>query len=246
MQPEQPPSSEAQPVADVQAAEDGSEPIEQTSQGTPWWRRMVPGHIRARSEPVEAEDQPPPAEASRITLTQEELDRRVQAETDRREAKRHAQALADRRRKLRDEDPWQYAEEDRQAERTEQSTAQVSDLFSGIGREHDKYTLDPLVESLPRAERERILALEGAGQGLDGRKLIVTESLKALEKHWKDEGAKDAEARLRRNQAFRKQLLNESRRGLVEPAIVQGTGSSDSDGEGSVSNILREQIRARH
>jgi len=181
-----------------------------------------------------------------LTLTQEELDRRIQAETDRREAKRAAQQLADRRRKLRDEDPWAYAEEDRKAETTEQSNEQVATLFSSIGAEHDKYTLDPLVQSLSNADRDRILALEGAGLGLDGRKLIVTEALKALEKHWKAEGAKEAEGRLRRNPAFRKQLLGEIRANSVEPAFVGGGAAASSESDHSVSDILRQRIKDRH
>lgn len=241
MQPTQPASSEAQPAADAQAAEVSSEPIEEPS-APHWWQRLVPG----RRSQVEAQDQSEATQPSTITLTQEELDRRVQAETDRREARRQEKATADRRRQLRDEDPWAWAEEERAAERAQQSNQQVGDLFANIGREHDKYSIDPIVETLPPAERTRILALEGAGNGLDGRKLIVTEALKALEKHWREEGAKDAEGKLRRNQAFRKQLLAETRRGLVEPAVLIGTGPSEGSSEGSVSNLLRDQLRARH
>jgi hypothetical protein len=75
--------------------------------------------------------------------------------------------------------------------------------------------------------------------------LIVTEGLKALEKHWKAEGSRDAEDRLRRNPAFRKQVLNEFRRGaLSEPEFIGSGAPSASDR--NVSNILRDQIRARH
>ena len=177
-------------------------------------------------------------------LTQEELDRRVQAEADRREAKRVEQARSERRRRLRDENPWQYAEEERKAETEQTANQQVGDFFANISREHDKYSIDPIVEALPDAERKRILELEGAGQGLDGRKLIVTEGLKALEKAWKAEGAKDAEDRLRRNPAFRKQLLNEMRRsGVREPEFITGSASSTDDS--SVSSLLRDQLARR-
>lgn len=241
MQPQPPTPSEAQPAADAQAAEASSEPIEEPS-APHWWQRLVPG----RRPQVEPQDQPEAIQPSTITLTQEELDRRVQAETDRREAKRQQQAREDRKRQLRDEDPWAYAEEERKAESADKQNQQVGDLFANIGREHDKYSIDPIIETLPAAERTRILGLEGAGTGLDGRKLIVTEALKSLEKHWREEGAKDAESKLRRNQAFRKQLLAETRRGLAEPAVVIGTGASEGASEGSVSNLLRDQLRARH
>ena len=246
MQPTEPPTPSAvEPSAN--AAATPAEPSEQGTQVSEnqsdknWFSRMF---RRGTPEPEPQDAPAPPAPSDAITLTQDELDKRVKAETDRREAKRHAQALADRRRKLRDENPWQYAEEDRQAETVQSANQQVGDFFANVSREHDKYSIDPIVEALPETERTRILGLEGAGQGLDGRKLIVTEGLKALEKAWKAEGAKDAEERLRRNPAFRKQLLSEIRRGGArEPELIQGSASSASDN--SVSNLLREQLRAR-
>jgi len=241
MQPQETPSS-VEPSADAAAApEERSEQGTQASAGRSWFNRLLG---RGSPEP-EVEDAPAPAEtSSAITLTQEDLDKRIQAEADRREAKRHAQALAERRRKLRDENPWQYAEEERKAEVEQAANSQVTDFFSNVSREHDKYSIDPIVEALPEAERSRILQMEGAGQGLDGRKLIVTEGLKALEKAWKAEGAKDAEDRLRKNPAFRKQLLNEMRRnGVREPEMISGVAGSPTDQ--SVSNLLRDQLRSR-
>ena len=244
MQPEQPAApSEQEPVADAPSSADAGSEQAQGISTPPWWRRLWRGRDDGSAEET-AEDPSAAQEPSRLSLTQEELDRRVQAETDRREAKRAAQALADRKRKLRDEDPWQYAEEERQAENVAASNQQIGDLFGRIGSEHDKYTLDPLVLSLPPSERERILKLEGAGIGLDGRKLIVDESLKALEKHWKAEGAKEAEKRLRSNSAFRKQVLSEFRRGAVEPEFI-GSGNSSSGTDHNVSAILREGM-SRH
>ena len=235
MQPQQPadPSSE-EPSADAPATEAGSE---QGHRASNFLQRLWRGK-RGSAEP-EAEDQPEAAEtSSAITLTQEELDRRVQAETDRREARRAQAAQAAERRRLRDEDPWAYAEQERTAEQMAQSNATVANMFSQIGAEHDRSTLDPLVQSLPEAERDRILKLEGAGQGLTGRKLIVEEGLKALEKHWKAEGARDAEDKLRRNPAFRKQVLNEFRRGTVEPEFIGG-GPAAPAADKDVSDILR-------
>jgi hypothetical protein len=242
MQPTNPPEpSSVEPSQDVPAAsEAGSE-----SQ-TPASRNFLQRLFRGRGSPEpEVEDQPEPAEtSSAITLTQEELDRRVQAETDRREAKRAQQSQAERRRKLRDEDPWAFAEEERNAERAAETDAHTTQWLGNVGTTHDRYTLDPLVQSLPQAEQQRILALEGAGVGLEGRKLIVDESLKALEKQWKAEGEKQAEDKLRRNPAFRKQVLNEFRRGMSEPEFIGSGAPSASDR--NVSNILRQQVQARH
>jgi hypothetical protein len=241
MQPTSPEYSSAEPSADVQTVQ---EPGSESSQ--PASRNFLQRLFRGRgSQESEAEDQSEPQEtSSAITLTQEELDRRVQAETDRREAKRAQQASTDRRRKLRDEDPWAFAEEERAAERAAETDAQTTNWLSNVGTTHDRFTVDPVVMALPEAERNRIMALEGAGVGLEGRKLIVTEGLKALEKLWKDEGQKDAEDKLRRNPAFRKQVLNEFRRGMSEPEFV-GSGAP-SAADRNVSSMLRDQIRARH
>jgi hypothetical protein len=94
-----------------------------------------------------------------------------------------------------------------------------------------------VVELLPQEERDRILKLDGAGTGLEGRKLVVKESLRALEKHWRAEGAKEAEVKLRRNTAFRKQVLAEFRGGAVEPELLPGSSGSAADA--TVSALLR-------
>jgi len=242
MQPQEPPSSE-QPTQDAQASAASSEPTEATPAQS-WQRGLLGRLFRNRPAADEASQEAPADEQpSAISLTQEELDRRIQAETDRREAKRAAQALAERKRKLRDEDPWAFAEEERTAEQAQQVNAQVGNLFGQVGAEHDKYTIDPLVQALPEAERKRILAMEGAGVALDGRKLIVTEGLKALERVWKAEGAKDAETKLRRNPAFRKQVLAEMRGITREPEFLPSGAASEADK--TVSQILRGQLGSR-
>jgi len=240
MQPTQPDPSSEQPPTDAPASVEQASPAAEGTSGS-WWQRLWHRDGSPERQPEEPE---PTQTPSAITLTQEELDRRVQAETDRREAKRQADARAAERRRLRDEDPWAYAEQERNAEQAATADSSIAGLFSQVGAEHDRYTLDPLVTQLPEAERQRILALEGAGVGLDGRKLIVTEGLKALEKHWKQEGAAEAEQKLRRNAAFRKQVLSEFRRGVREPEFISG-GPPSVEGE-KVSDILRNQIRARH
>lgn len=239
MQPQPETPSPVEPPSDAAAApEERSEQGTQVSSDQNWFRRLW----RRGSPEPEPQDAPATTEVSdAVTLTQEEFDKRVQAEADRRESARNERARSDRRRKLRDENPWQYAEEDRNAENVEAANQQVGDFFANVSREHDKYSLDPIVEALADADRKRILELEGAGQGLEGRKLIVTEGLKALEKQWKADGARDAEDRLRKNPAFRKQLLNEMRRsGVREPELISGTASSVDQ---SISNLLREQLR---
>jgi hypothetical protein len=241
MQPAAPEPSAVEPSADVQAAEVSSEQSRPASR-TFLQRLFRNGRGSQELEPEE-QPEPEPQTSSAITLTQEELDRRIQAETDRREAKRATQASAERRRKLRDEDPWAFAEEERKAEQIAHLDQQNGEILGNIGATHDRFTVDPVVLALPQAERNRIMAIEGAGLGLEGRKLIVEEGLKALEKHWKAEGAKDAEDKLRRNPAFRKQVLNEFRRGMSEPEFI-GSGAPSANDK-NVSNLLRGQLGSR-
>jgi hypothetical protein len=238
------PSAEPSPPAAEQVSAPASEAqAEQPSESPSWWQRLMGRRSRQEDAPPEQEQDagaPPPGT---VTLTQEELDRRVQAETDRREAKRKTEAEREARRKLRDEDPWAYAEQERKAEEVQGATQNIETLFGSIGLEHDRVSIDPVVQALPEPERARILGIEGAGKGLDGRKLIVTEALKSMEKHWRAEGAKDAEERLRKNQAFRKQILAEARGQYPEPELLpSGISSNGSSSSDQVNDMLRRQL----
>lgn len=238
MQPEQPntPSPDAQ-APDAAAPEPVSDESREGS--SHWWDRLLNKRPAREATSEDGEPGQPGSSASqRVSLTQEELDRRVQAETDRREAKRAAEQRAAERRRLRDEDPWAYAEQDRQVEKAQEQSAGISDFFAGVGAQHDRASIDPVMEALPIAERQRIMAIEGAGRGLEGRKLVVQEALKSLEKHWKEEGQRESEGRLRRNPAFRKQLLAEARGQAVEPELLPATGPSAADRK--VADILRD------
>lgn len=224
-----------------------SEPVSteaesRSSDGPSWWQRMFHrGGGAEETESAAAEAAKADEASQKLTLTETELERRIQAETDRREARRATDAKAKARRELRDKDPWAYAEQDRQEEQTSSGSNELAQFVTNIGTELDRVSIDPVFLSLPEAERERIQKLEGAGRGLDGRKLVVTESLKALEKHWKAEGAKDAETRLRRSQAFRKQVLAEMRGQTAEPELLPAGSPSEADK--TVSGLLRDHYR---
>jgi len=230
--------SEGAPSHDAAAPEQASDESREGSSPS-WWGRLF---NRRPAQETASEDgepgQPGSSTSQRVSLTQEELDRRVQAETDRREAKRAAEQRVAERRRLRDEDPWAYAEQDRTAEQSAMQDAGLQSFFANVGTQHDRIAIDPLMEMLPLAERQRIMAIEGAGRGLEGRKLVVSEALKSLEKHWKAEGEKEAQTKLRRNQAFRKQILAEARSGLVEPELLPAISSTQADKK--VSDIFRE------
>lgn len=205
-----------------------------------WWQRLF-SRNRPPGETREAEKEPPTGNepAQKLELTPEELQRRVQSEVDRREAKRQQDAASAVRKKLRDEDPWAYAQMDREAEQAVGADVNFMQQLHQIGSIHDKAAIDPLLEMLPPSERERILKLDGAGTGLAGRTLIVKEALKALEKTWKSGGEKEAEQKLRMNAAFRKQILAEMRGARSgEPDLLPASSGTQSDQ--TVSRLLRD------
>jgi len=234
-------SAEPSPSPDAEASAQTSEQAsESSSESSPnWWQRITRRQPRgAREETEPNQETETSVEPDKVVLSQTELERRVQAETDRREAKRASEAAARARRELRDKDPWAYAEEERKTEQAQMGNVQLEQFVTNVGSEHDRVTIDPIFLALPKSEQERITKLGGAGVGLAGRKLVVSESLKALEKHWKAEGEKAAEAKLRRNAAFRKQVLSEARGGYAEPELIPGT-SGGSTSDQTVSSILR-------
>jgi hypothetical protein len=239
MQPtEQTPSPDVQqPDAEAADAESSAPSGEPPS----WWQRLL--GRRGREEDQAEEEKPPePAASKTRTLTEEEFQRAIQAETDRREAKRQREADIAARRKLRDEDPWAYAEQERQAEQKTETDGQLNSVFQGIGQAHDAVTLDPLMQRLPAEEQQRILGLENAGVGLDGRKLITEQALASLEKHWKAEGAKEAEQKLRRNTAFRKQVFAELRGTAPEPEVLPSGAAREPERGDAVNDMLRQQL----
>lgn len=242
-------STESASSSDVRAAEptDRTEtsPEQTDEQPSPsWWNSLTSrlgGHRREEEAPS-AEESAAEKRPTPRTYTDDEIGHLVQSEADRREAARNKQARDAERRRLRDEDPWQYAEQDRQAENAQLQETQLSDLFQSIGQIHDSVTLVPLMEALDPQERQKVLALPGAGTGTEGRKLLTVEALKTLEKRWKAEGAREAEARLRRNTTFRKQLMSEFGP-AGEPEVVPSSGAiSNGVGASEINNWMRRQV----
>jgi hypothetical protein len=243
MQPEQPqqtPSPDVQP-SDAAAGESTSD--EQREGSSPgWWQRLFSRRPTEEPQADSGESKDTSGASQTLRLTEEELQKRIQSEADRREMKRAQEARKQERLQLRDKDPWAYAEQERQEEQAQQATSAQQGFFSNVGTAHDRVSIDPVINSLPKGELERIMKLDGAGTGLEGRKLVVTESLKALEKHWKAEGAREAESKLRRNQAFRKQVLTEGRVTAVDPELLPGAASSNGS-DRDVSALLRTHYR---
>lgn len=232
--------AQTEPVAtDVATAETSSADVaESTPESSPWNRLFgfLKGEKKAETSEASVEDAKPSEPVpSTITLTQDELDRKIQAETDRRETKRKKDDLERQERERREKaerqldpnspeySPYDGSEEKARIEAEQKSAKEFTDFLGQIGKEHDIYTLDVVTSALPEKERERILKLPGAGQALEGRALIVRESLKALEKHWRAQGARDAEENLKEDPLFRKRVFTEHRDQVEEPELVIGT-----------------------
>lgn len=250
MQPTEQPADVHEP--EPQASEETS-PEETEGEASPsWWTRLTSRVFsREESEPSPEESNQAPAQPEQRTLTQADIDRLIQSEADRREAMRNKAARDAERKRLRQEDPWAYAEQEAAEEeaqvQAQQQDAQLNDLFQAIGKEHDKYTLDPLMQAVhtqdPK-EYERLMQLPGAGFGTEGRKLLTSEALKSLEKRWKAEGEKEAEAKLRTNQAFRKQVFSEFSGGFSSPELLPSGTAKRPNGRGTqvVNDMLRQQV----
>lgn len=242
MQPTEPTPSPADQAAETPASPDSSSTDSESSSPS-WWQRL----LGRREEPTESapQESEETAEPEQRVLSEEEFQRLVQSEADKRVAAQNKAARdaarAEERRRLRDEDPWQYAENERQAEQAQQQDQQLGQVFQDIGSQFDAVTLQPIYDALPPAEQRRIMEIEGAGVGMDGRKLVTTEALKALEKHWRAEGEKAAEQKLRKNPAFRKQVLSEARVSGAEPDLLPaGVGESEHSDE--INNMFRRQV----
>jgi hypothetical protein len=163
--------------------------------------------------------------------SREEEERRVQAEVDRRAARaQKAQAqqtraqqravLEQQEREARETDVYKAAELRNQLD----ALSSQEQFTAALVGAYDQSTLDPLVAALPEPEREALLA--DVPTGMEGRKQIVERAVERI----KAQGAREAEAKLRKSAAFRKQVLADWRRGLHgeedapdEPELVGGT-----------------------
>jgi len=257
----QPPS----PAPATQAAGEtppSSAAVEEPSEDRSWWSRLLHtrGHHTDPSAGVSTTDavngsDSDIAPARALTLTEEELNERVQRQAqslhDREVARRNREQAQAQRARLRDENPEAYVELEKSEEQAQQlrqaQAGQLIQLLGHVGRQHDAVSIDPIVNALPAKERERILAMPEAGQGLPGRKLIVDEALKTYGRQEYERGYREAQAKLKKDPVFRKSVLAEQRGQYEEPELYPGNGGPTSGGldENNVSNILRRQYTSR-
>lgn len=205
-------------------------------------------------QPKSATDNLPPG--ARI-LTQDELDRLVQSETDRREARRRDQERKQAEKDLREKNPYKYAElvaqreaEEEAARTKEQETVQA--VYERVS-EYDRQVLDTLFLAVPEdEERSKIEQIIGthpngpiAGRGEAAKRLV-----ERIRKLGKDEALAEARRTLVNDEAFVKEIL--ARRGgqRVEPDVVspvgaaqRGAGTADSDMESFIRSGRRGYSR---
>lgn len=256
----QPPSPEPAPQAAGEPSPSNGT-VEEPTQDRSWWSRFLHtrGHQTESSEvsPTEsingAGSDIAPAKRQ-VTLTEEELQERVarQAQSlhDREIARRNREAAQAQRARLRDENPEAYVQlektEEQQTQMRQVQAGQLMTLLGHVGRQHDAVSIDPIINALPAKERERILGMPEAGQGLPGRKLIVDEALKTYGRQEYERGYREAQAKLKKDPVFRKSVLSELRGSYEEPELYPGDGSPGQGlGDDNVSNILRRQYQGR-
>lgn len=201
------------------------------------------------SERDQAQPEPKEEPPSPKVDGDQEFQRRVQAEVDRREALRAQRNKQQQERELRRTNPTEYAKLKEQEEAQEGQAGALSRALVTLSQQFDDATVTPLMQAL-KTDDERNECLKDAGHGLPGRKEIVTRAIERLRKSSYDEGyAKgktDAEKGVRRsNSSLRKELLAELRAEDDEPELVPGNGRGNGSSEVDMNDWMRAALGRR-
>lgn len=192
-----------------------------------------------------------PPSSSGLVLTPEELERRIQSETDRRLHKfQEEQAIRRKqaeRAELRKKDPYAYAEmEEEEEQRQELLRRQMNEartLAINSLRAYDTAVLDPLFGLLPEKERKDIL--DKIEDGIAGRGKAADAAFKVLRKTWKAEGLAEARKALLNDQAFVKEVFAKyGAGGRIEPDNIPAAAPSGG-GEFNMNRWIREATGRR-
>ncbi len=203
----------------------------------------------AEAAKAEGATDTPTEPAKQLVLTPEELDRKVQAEADRREAvRRKRQEEEDRRnreRELRDKDPYAYVDEIKKREEEEAARAALdADIISNVSATLtalDRGVMDPLFERLPEQVQADILS-RVKEPGIEGRTKMAAEALKALENHYINQGMTKARETLMNDSGFIKMVLARYGGQRIEPDVVSGTSAVSGEPR-SVDESMNAYIR---
>lgn len=173
------------------------------------------------------------ADAETVTISKAELQRRIdQSARDRLAAMQRAnETRAQRAERLRlaREEPYKLADQVEQeltaAEQAESFQAQFVQSLTPVLQIVDAEVVGAVVQALPDEARQKLFDEMPADlAGVAQRSHIVKSGLAELERHWRAEGAKEAEAKLRRNGTIVKQVLAEQRATEEEPDLIPAAG----------------------
>lgn len=218
--------------------ETGAAPPEQPgsgAQGSESTPQAAAPSPQPQAQPQPDQTSPSPDDVVRLTRTQ--FEREVQSRADkliakraREDAQRAKEAELDR--KL-EEDPFGFAEEVRTQRKEAQSLqSQIEPIHTAIldtSRQYDTLVVDRVVMALPPEVRQK-LHQEIQPVGIEGRSKMVEAALGEIKRaaiaEGKAQGEKAAEQKLRKSDAFRKELLAELRGSEDEPELLNGSGRS--------------------
>jgi hypothetical protein len=183
-----------------------------------------------------AQQQPAPSDPGAFA-------RAVQAEVDRREARRKQEAERARLKQLRDDDPYAYAEETKRLEQEnsqlETDNQRVSQVIRGTADAFDRAILDPLVLELPEQHAlRRGLAESGGPVGVEGRAKLAKDAIAAIRA---DERAR-VEQRFRKDPKFRAGLFREFRGEREEPEVAPAAGPTRNGSETDMNAVIRKAL----
>ena len=112
-----------------------------------------------------------------------------------------------------------------------------------VGTSYDNQIIFPLLDMLPQAVRDKLEQDAPAELvGLPYRAWVFKNALEKLREQWTTGAQKQAEQRLRGNDAFKKQVLSDARGGLPEPELIEA--AAHSNGASNDNNTwLRRLLR---
>lgn len=187
-----------------------------------------------------------PAPSPGLTLSPEELERRIQSETDRRLHKfQEEQAIRRKqaeRAELRKKDPYAYVEmEEEEEERQATLQRQMQEartLAINSLRAYDTAVLDPLFNLLPAKDKQDIL--DKIEDGIAGRGKAAASALKILERTWKQAGVADARKALLNDQSFVKEVFAKyGNGGRIEPDTIPAAGAAVPGSAFNMNSLIR-------
>lgn len=166
-----------------------------------------------------------PGQPFKVFNSQNEFDRAIQAETDRREARRRQDEDRKREKELRDKDPYAYAQALREREEQEEANKGVTQKAVDFATEQvshfDRNVLDPLVEAV-KDDAAKNAILSSAPAGMEGRGHIARGMIDLITK----QAIADARQRLEKDESFIKQILVTYGGQRPEPDVVPAVGAA--------------------